>query len=469
VTTLAPLALLVLAWAAGDRDNRSDTISLAAAPLDEELQRVPQASAFWLPDPVYAGGRIYVVRAGAVVADQPTLVLVHGLGTAGVRDFYPILAALAQSRRVVAFDLPGFGRSTQANQPYTPQRYATVLAHLIQRVSLGPVDVLGHSMGGAIALEHAGTHGAQVRRLIVVDAAGILHREAFVSHMVRGGTEPTVGRLPWLSDLVRDTTGALFEQTHKLDPAPDVIIGNKMLRKLFLRGDPVRIAGLALILHNVGPALGAITAPTLIVWGRDDAVAPPRTGAALAARIAGADLVTLDGVGHDPMADAPTRLRELIEGHLQPAAGPGRSGDGAGVVAKSQGDYHCRGRADLRLSGVYDDVVLEGCDRAQLEGVVARQLVLRQSKAAVMRSSFTGGVVAQASQMVMTGGQVGGTIALDLESSRVDLAGVSLRATQRFERLSGLSRLVYSVCALRTIGGIRHAHGIESSQPAPIK
>ena len=114
--------------------------------------------------------------------------LVHGLGEAGVKDFYPLFPELARKRHVVAFDLPGFGRSGRINTRYAPDRYAAVLFRVIEAYGDGQqVDVLGHSMGGAIAMLHAASYPRQVRRLVVVDAAGILHREAWFGHAAAPG------------------------------------------------------------------------------------------------------------------------------------------------------------------------------------------------------------------------------------------------------------------------------------------
>ena len=95
----------------------------APAPLDPEIAALPGARASWMIDQEY--GAVYVVTVGPERAPTaPTLVMVHGLGTNGVRDFYPVLAPLAVHRRVVLFDLPGFGRSGRANVKYAPDRYA---------------------------------------------------------------------------------------------------------------------------------------------------------------------------------------------------------------------------------------------------------------------------------------------------------------------------------------------------------
>jgi pimeloyl-ACP methyl ester carboxylesterase len=435
--------------------------SAAPAPLDEALAEVPHAAASFMRDPVFEGDRIYVVTAGPEGAGPP-LVLVHGLGEGGLRDFSPILTDLARKRRVVTFDLPGFGRSSRSNQRYAPDRYATVLSRVIAAHAQGPVDVVGHSMGAAIAIAHAGAHRAQVRRLIHVDAAGVLQRDAFVGQMVRGRTEVTAGFLPDLSQLVRDTTSVLVDQAHKLDPAPELVLAAAPLRKLILRGDPTRIAAFSLILHNFGPALSRIVAPTLIVWGKEDSVAPLRTGVALASRIKGSELVTLEGVGHVPMVDAPSVLLGLIERHLAGEVAPAPAAPPP--AGESQGNGRCQGQSGMRFSGVYDRLEIEGCEDVQLDGVLVGRLVLKQSKVTISRSTIRSGILAESSEVIMTGGRVAGVVGLEVQDSRVDLAGVAIEAAQQAERLTGVSRVLYSVCPVTTSGRLTHAHGVKSSE-----
>jgi pimeloyl-ACP methyl ester carboxylesterase len=113
------------------------------APVDPEIAALPGARGFWMPDDEY--GQVYVVTVGPAHAPAgPTLVLVHGLGTDGMRDWYPVLAPLAEHRRVVMFDLPGFGRSGHANMKYAPARYAAVMSRVI--AGYGP----GRSTSSAI-------------------------------------------------------------------------------------------------------------------------------------------------------------------------------------------------------------------------------------------------------------------------------------------------------------------------------
>src|SRR5204863_4011971 len=161
---------------------------------------------------------------------------------------------------------------------------------------------------------------------------------------------------------------------------------------------------------------------TLVVWGADDMVAPLRTGLMLSDRLLDAQLVVFPGVGHQVMAQAPTLLVPQIERHLAAAAPSLRlAAAAASPAAASQGKALCNGQSDVQLAGVYDSVVIEDCPRVTLDQVHTGSLVIRNSTASIVRSTFAAGIVAEGSTLIVTGGEIGGEVALDVKDSKVDL------------------------------------------------
>lgn len=375
------------------------------------------ASAELVPEPVF-GGRVMLYRAGRPGAEP--VVLVHGLGKAAARDWAKLIPPLAERYDVYALDLPGFGLSDKGNHLYSPANFARALdALLAERVSR-PVALVGHSMGGAVALAYAAAYPRSVRRLIVVDAAGVLHRSVYGEFLVRALAERSVGvEAPWL-DLV---TRAIQAQAENLPTGSRIALHLPAVRQRLLRGDPAAIAALALVEHDFSSALRAIRAPTLVVWGSDDRIAPLRTGEAVAGIIPGARLVVIPGAGHAPQLDMPQRFNAIVLDELggrldaKPYALP-RAALRGGRVGR------CSGERGAQFSGDFEELVLRGCAGVEVTGARIGRLVAAHSEARIVNSQVRDGVESNDSRLEFTGGSLGGDPPLVLDSTSVDAAGV---------------------------------------------
>ena len=300
------------------------------------------------------GGRVVLYRAGKRGAEP--IILIHGLSRNGARDWAQVIPRSRERYDVYALDLPGFGGSDKGNHLYSPSNYVRVLDALFGERLKRPATLVGHSMGGVIALAYAAAYPDRVRRLIVADVAGVLHRSVYGEFLGRAVTERAMGDSPWYDTLVK----LIVTQAENLPAKGAMSIEQPQVRQRLLRGDPYAIAALALVEHDLSRGLRAIKAPTLIVWTSDDRVAPPRTGQVLASVIPGARLLVIGEGGHAPQLSQPERfnavLRDELRGKLevkpyaQPLAAPsgGRSG-------------RCTSERGRQFSGDYEEIVVEGC------------------------------------------------------------------------------------------------------------
>lgn len=411
--------------------------------------------------PVF-GGQVFTVEGGR--SDGPLVVLVHGLGENGARDFYSVLPALARDYQVISFDLPGFGRSTHGTLLYSPERYAEFIRALVMRRHRGAFNLVGHSMGGAISLMYAARYPADLQRLFLIDAAGFLHRKAFVSFAVAAGLDNVLGIFSGPGKEVLDATlQAVAEAVGPVPqtPEPDFLLNNDLLRSAILR-TPTRIAALATMLENFGPPIAAVKTPTWILWGRNDRIASVRTAKILEARLPVAQLRVLESSGHDPMASEPDAVaRFLVEG-LAASAVPAVKRRSLSAWAPATAPAgRCEGQSGVRFAGDYPTIEIAGCQDVRLDGVRAGSIRILDSVVSVENTQVTGDGVAldvKNSKVELTASDFAGEVALLTSGGDIDLAGITLRGTRRSVQVDRPSRLIFSISRLDSPVSHRFAH-----------
>lgn len=239
---------------------------------------------------VEVGGR--TVRYKAAGEGEP-VVLVHGL-SGSTRWWARNVQGLARTHTVYMVDLPGFGTMRSLRPQLALQDAASWLSAWIEAVGLGSVHLVGHSMGGYVCITLAAQHPNAVRRLVLVAPAAVSIRRSWPVHL-----------LPLLSEAVR--------------VAPALL---PVLAYDALRAGPLTLwrAARDLLASDTQQHLRAVQAPTLLIWGEQDALIPPSMGYLLREEIPGARLLTLKGTGHVPMFDRPSEFNAVVLAFLGGAA-----------------------------------------------------------------------------------------------------------------------------------------------------
>jgi pimeloyl-ACP methyl ester carboxylesterase len=439
--------------------------AVPAARLDDDTVRdLPGYRSELVSAPVF-GGQVFVMEAGE--PSLPAVVFVHGLGENGCRDWYSVLGAIAEHHHVVAFDLPGFGRSSHANELYSPVRYVEFIHALLGGRLARPFNLVGHSMGGAVSLLFASRYPSDVKRLLLIDVAGMLHRKAFVSFAVDAEIDRWLGPLAKtvkdLATIASESTAAALPPGLPGEPDPAVVLQSESLRQTVLGGEPLRIAALATILENFGPAIDAVRTPSWILWGSNDAIASPRTGLVLQARLPAARLTVLDGSGHDPMDSRPAAVEKfLLDALASPAPAPGpRTAPPFPALPARQG--RCQKESGAHFTGDYAEIELVGCQDAVLKDVRAGALRIRDSYATVENARDVSPGVAlfiEGSRVMVTASDFAGEVALEVAGSDLDLAGVELRGRRKAVQVGEASKLIFSISRVDGPGKRRYLHGV---------
>lgn len=286
------------------------------------------------PDPSLELQRVTIHghdRAFVKAGQGPVLLLLHGLGCDHT-TWSPVIADLARDFTVVAPDLLGHGRSAKPRADYSVGGYANGMRDLLTVLGIDKVTVVGHSLGGGVAMQFAYQFPERTERMILVAPGGMGPE---VTPLIRAVTLPGfhqalgVATLPgvrhvgraWLKTLSRtglQATRDLGEvaeiyESFK-DPRARAAVRHVVRGAIDLKGQIITMVDRAYLTQAM---------PMLVVWGRHDAVIPARHAEHVARIAPGAIVELIDDSGHFPHKDHPERFGRIVRefvGATRPAS-----------------------------------------------------------------------------------------------------------------------------------------------------
>jgi pimeloyl-ACP methyl ester carboxylesterase len=262
--------------------------------------------------------------------DRHPVVFVHGLGGQW-QNWLENIPRVAQERRVIALDLPGFGLSPMPEREITISGYGRTVNALCDRLRLGDVELVGNSMGGFIAAEVAIQFKERVDRLVLVSAAGITSADLAHAPILTlgriGQAIVTWGAARHRKVASRPTTRHLALSLVARYPS---LLKADLAYEAFFKGtgkpgfdDALR----ACLDYDFRDRLPDIRRPTLIVWGEQDSIIPVKDANEFERLIPDSRKVVLAQTGHIGMAERPVAFNDLLMDFLaesgradQPAA-----------------------------------------------------------------------------------------------------------------------------------------------------
>jgi len=266
------------------------------------------------------GRRVAYAQAGA----GPVLLLVHGMaGTC--ENWRAVMGPLARRHTVIAPDLPGHGGSVAGAGDYSVGALAAGLRDLLLVLGHERATVVGHSLGGGVAMQFSYQFPEMLERLVLVSSGGLGPE---VSPILRAAALPgadlfiaaTAGAGRAIGATIGRGLGAVG-----LRPGPDMA---EVARGYASLADRERRAAFLAALRSVIAVSGqrvqaidrlylAAGVPVLIVWGARDPILPVGHGRDAHAAIPGSRLEVFEGVGHLPQVEAPERFVEVLERFLR--------------------------------------------------------------------------------------------------------------------------------------------------------
>jgi pimeloyl-ACP methyl ester carboxylesterase len=252
-----------------------------------------------------AGMNIHLRDEGPKTDPEP-IVLIHGT-SASLHTWDGWADALSQKRRVIRFDLPGFGLTgPDPKSNYTIEHYAYIVDALLKQLKVEKVVLGGNSLGGYVAWATAIFYPDRVTKLILVDASGYQFESESVPLAFKLSQYPIVSLL--LQDVLPKSV--VENSIKNVYGNPDLVSAELIQRYYELSLREGNRAALKERFKQLSPGalvdkLSTISVPTLIMWGGKDRLIPPKLGAQFQADIANSQLLVFDSLGHVPHEEDP--------------------------------------------------------------------------------------------------------------------------------------------------------------------
>ena len=250
----------------------------------------------------------------------PAVLLVHGI-TNDSQTWEPVIGRLARDHDVIAPDLPGHGSSARQRGDHSLGAHASMLRDLVQAVGRDRVTLVGHSLGGDIAMQFAYQFPEMAERLVLVCSGG-LGRE--VSPLIRSAALPGAEQvLPLITaQPLMDAGTWIASAFGRLGFKPGADLA-EVSRGIASLGDTERRAAFVRTVRSVispfGQRVSAIDRlylaehlPFLLVWGDRDRIIPVAHGHATHEAVPSSRLEVFEGSGHYPQLDDPERFSDLL-------------------------------------------------------------------------------------------------------------------------------------------------------------
>ena len=262
-------------------------------------------------------GRVFVcdVHPSAERVTEPPVVLLHGLFVTH-HAFARLIPLLAENRRVIALDLPGAGDSDRPNaeqaDDYSFEWSAAAVASVLETLGVSAASLVGHGLGGTLALLLAANHPQRVQDLHLLAPFALT-----VSLPLPGALAiaPSLGLEVFRRTLRRADLVGYLEQglstAELLDERDAHVFWDRLCRWGGREAVYAMLAQLPSVVR-LRDRFAAVQAPTTVVWGDRDRIVSPDHASRLCALLPNASEAIIDGCGHHPAYERPAELARVL-------------------------------------------------------------------------------------------------------------------------------------------------------------
>lgn len=408
---------------------------------------IANADISFVEEPVF-NSNMYVQTYGN--PNNEVVVFVHGLGDEASTIWESSIDKLKEEYFIITFDLPGFGKSSKQSAEYTPSKYALVVDYIISQYTNKPFYLVGHSMGGAISLKYTQLYESKVKKLFLIDAAGILHKDAYSYFLIKTGIDKffNVEEPTYINNKMSDLFSNISNGLNKLMPPNlDNVVKKDYLRNNLFQSNSTAIAAIGLVTETFFN-LEKIKTPTLILWGEKDEIAPLRTGYVLNKLIENSTLKIIEGSGHVPITDSSSIYLDYLDKFLKDEIEK-EPKEFNKVVSNS---VELRYQNNLIFECNSKSIKIINSKNVQLKNCNLENLYIQDSSISIINSNIDSKGIALKilnSNVNITATDIKGKIAIDTFGSNLDLAAVNITSSEVSILSKRTNKIVFTLTTLR--------------------
>lgn len=409
------------------------------------------ANTFIIKEPIL-NSNIYINIEGD--KNNEVIVFVHGLGDEASAIWYESIKKLKNNYCVITFDLPGFGKSSKGNAEYTPEKYAYVLNYIYSKYINKPFYLVGHSMGGAISIKYTILFQNNVKKLLLIDSAGILHKDAYGKFLIKMGVNKFINPIEntTLNTRITNFVSKISEKVNKIEAENNFdlynIVRNDELRNIVFQSNPMAIAASGLVTETYYD-INKIEIPTLILWGENDDIAPLRIGYILNKLIKNSQLSIIKNSKHVPIIDSKDIYLSYLDIFLN-----------SDITSSKKNKYEMQNEKSIdnlnnttTIDCNYKNLKISNSNNILLNNCNIENLFIENSTVWLLNSEINStdtAIKIVNSSLNATSTNINSNIGIISFNSRLDLAAVTINATKYGIHSRGTNHLIFSLTNIKS-------------------
>lgn len=251
-----------------------------------------------------------------VLGEGKPMLMIHGFPGSHL-DFSELAKLLSSNRKVYLVDLPGSGLSEASSKgDYSRKGYAELLVDLMNLLNIEKADIVGHSLGGEIALNIGYYYSERVENLILIDSYALTEQKLVPDFISSSKV------LTWIAMRFYYQTYPVQRYLYTKRLGDKSYFVHEEFGKYFALVDRMSIQFLSEFIKDsdggsLSGMLGEIDLNVLIIWGERDEILPLDYAKKISEEISGSTLKIIEGRGHAPFTDKPERVAEEILSFLE--------------------------------------------------------------------------------------------------------------------------------------------------------